>query len=846
MNGIVSLLGAGFWTKLTDFITGIFAVIPQFIYFFYTCVASVLDAFQYLLRKLAGLDSYYINGVKNDGDILTRFVNGVLGLDGSYSALNTVFWSMMLFGVILLILGVIISMIRAHYNYDEKKSRPSHIIGKALKNIATMAIVPIVTILGVYLANIFLKTLDTITASSSVGTTEQAFASSEGNYKTVFVEQKDEWGQPTYASYDFFGSYAPTGNVTISGILFKAAANNCNRVRYGAYSAADGGASLDPSDGKWSDCGIFNSTLSSPAEQKEAVAYMIDYAFANNLRLNERKTASILKEESLLLVSSFKYLQSRVWYAGTIQFKSFSKYNVGLVWYYYNLWQFNFLIAFIGITIAITFLSNIVFGLVVRLLECTALLICLGPVVGMGPLEDGKAFGQWKQNFVGDVMMAYGAILGMNLMFMMLPHIQSITFFNNSMLNAIMDMVIIITCLLAVKQTIALISSFVGGKDAYSAGSELKKEVGKASGVSAEKLSGAAVVAVKVAKLLPGVGAAAKAAESTVKKIHQNNLRRAVMKQQEDGSAKVSQKMHDELKADEIEKKKQEKEELEREIEDSNKGETSEETTKKADELENEANATDVEADEEEKESDKSAANFNMFLGGTTTHGSKTFGEDSKLAAQLKKEYLKDINKKDVTSADQKRLQREYVERFKQQNSHAQKANSLRNEASEKHTEAAGYRKTAAAQQRIEQLDNEIETMSDAGYVMDGYEIKKSRIPKSFLSQNSIDSIIKFGGETIKAFGSITGFDKAIESLGKETKAIDNGHIILKDFAQKLGVQASQLQSKTFQTKKEQESQSKGSQQQKLVVKDGEEEGKEMYNAVLKLEKALRNQNKID
>ena len=464
----------------------------------------------------------------------------------------------------------------------------------------------------------------------------------------------------------------------------------------------------------------------------------------------------------------------------------------------------------------------------------------------MGPLEDGKAFGQWKQNFVGDVMMAYGAILGMNLMFMMLPHIQSITFFNNSMLNAIMDMVIIITCLLAVKQTIALISSFVGGKDAYSAGSELKKEVGKASGVSAEKLSGAAVVAVKVAKLLPGVGAAAKAAESTVKKIHQNNLRRAVMKQQEDGSAKVSQKIHDELKADEIEKKKQEKEELEREIEDSNKGETSEETTKKADELENEANATDVEADEEEKESDKSAANFNMFLGGTTTHGSKTFGEDSKLAVQLKKEYLKDINKKDVTSADQKRLQREYVEKFKQQNSHAQKANSLRNEASEKHTEAAEYRKTAAAQQRIEQLDNEIETMSDAGYVMDGYEIKKSHMPKSFLSQNSIDSIIKFGGETIKAFGSITGFDKAIESLGKETKAIDNGHIILKDFAQKLGVQASQLQSKTFQTKKEQESQSKGSQQQKLVVKGGEEEGKEMYNAVLKLEKTLRNQNKID
>ena len=75
---LLSGLLSSWFSKLVDFITGFFAFIPMSIYFIYASVASLLDFFQYVIRKLAGLDSYYvtINGVTEErqGDILVEFI----------------------------------------------------------------------------------------------------------------------------------------------------------------------------------------------------------------------------------------------------------------------------------------------------------------------------------------------------------------------------------------------------------------------------------------------------------------------------------------------------------------------------------------------------------------------------------------------------------------------------------------------------------------------------------------------------------------------------------------------------------------------------------------------------
>ena len=176
-----SLLG-GLWTDIADFFTGIFALIPQFIYFFYTCIASLLDLFQFLIRKFAGLDSYYVGDVATEGDVMSNLINGILGINGSYSTLSTIFWSLIIFGVIVLVLSVIISTIKGHYNYDEKKSSPKAVIGKAIKALVNFAIVPVAAVLGILLSNYLLQALDSITGSSSEGRMAEVFASSNGNY----------------------------------------------------------------------------------------------------------------------------------------------------------------------------------------------------------------------------------------------------------------------------------------------------------------------------------------------------------------------------------------------------------------------------------------------------------------------------------------------------------------------------------------------------------------------------------------------------------------------------------------------------------------------------------------
>ncbi len=835
MSGLNSMLGS-FWTNISDFITGIFALIPQYLYFFYTCIASVLDLFQFVIRKLAGLDSYYVNGVETDGDLLSQFINGILGLNGSYSALNTVFWSLVIFGAIVLVVGLIMSLIKAHYNYDSKKSRPSAILGKGLKAIGTFAIVPLVTVFGVYLSSILLQALDNITASSSSGNTASVYANSSGDYSQVFRADEDEWGNQTYISYDFFGSHAPTGHQSFSGLLFQAAAHDANRVRYGGYTASLAGEA-------WTDCGIFNSTLSSDQGQTEDVANMIDYAFMNNLTLSSPQTASVLQSESMMLMSSFRYWQSAIWYLGTINFDNFSKYNVGLVWYYYNLWQFNFIIGFLGVIIAVTLFFNIVFGLVVRLIEATALFLVVGPIVAIMPLDDGAAFKKWRKEFVGDVIMAYGAIVGVNLLFMLLPYLQAITFFNSTVLNAIMNMIFVIVGLLAAKQTVTLLSNLIGGKDAYKVGEEAKKEAGKANLLSVKNVATVVALGAKVAKFVPAASLAASKVEKVAQKVRQNEVRKAQNKRATEGQAKVSQATHEAIRQqqiDELEKQKEEFKDLEEEQQ-----KISATENKKAD-------AADESAAENDTKSNDETKKFEDWLKSGSTDAFDGDNDDDKALADQIKQEMERLNTEAETNPDGSarsdeelaRIKEENlknaVEKFGQQNSHAKQAEADRARASRFRANAASADESAADyQKQIADIQKQIDDTKSAE-VLDGYTIKKSPIPK-----NTVSQFIKFSGDTLKAAGAAFGFDEFIGKINKETGLVDQGKMIMRDFAQTIGVQAGGI--KAFQTAEEKDEAKSAARQEKLTVNTGNSEAVDKLKAITELEnewKKLKNDKK--
>ncbi len=527
----------GLWSSIVDAITGIFALIPQYIYFIYTCCASFLDFIQFVSRKLIGLDSYYVNGTEKTGDIVQDFIGGILGIGGGaeYSTLSTVFWSMMVFGLLVLILSTIFQIVKSHYNYDADKSHPMKIVFNSIKSLSLMAIIPLVSLFGIMISNLLLGVVDNVTSPGSTSQIADTFETSSVDYSTFFKDSNSERatqgieqlfnrgdnnsGYTTYSSYDIFGFGAYTNSVTFSGVMFDVACRNASRVRYGSYTASktttgkpgsnddliENGGIDENTKFLWSDFGIFTSDVDDEDERTENVANMIDYAFANNLTMVERQTPSLLGKESWPLVSSYAYLESAVWRLGTIQFSSFSKYNVGLVWYYYNLWAFNFFIAFAGAIFCVTLFTSIMFGLALRMFELVGLFLVFPALVGVSPLDDGSAIKQWKEKFIANILMGYGAIVGMNLSFMFMNEINSINFFDSPVLNGIVDMLIIISVLMVAKDLMKMFSGFIKAKDANETGEGAKKEM-KAP---VEKATQVAMKSAQIALKASGIGAAA-------------------------------------------------------------------------------------------------------------------------------------------------------------------------------------------------------------------------------------------------------------------------------------------------------------------------------------------------
>lgn len=165
------LLGLFDW--IGDFFKSLFDLIPKIMYLLYASMACVLDVLQLFFRKLAGLDVYYIDGEAVQGDIVTNFITGILGIkDGrqnmSYSALSTVFWSMIVFGIIICFASTIIAIIKSHYSYDEKAAKgPMQYVYTAGKAIINMIAVPVIVVLGMYVSEAILTALDTITSTNS-------------------------------------------------------------------------------------------------------------------------------------------------------------------------------------------------------------------------------------------------------------------------------------------------------------------------------------------------------------------------------------------------------------------------------------------------------------------------------------------------------------------------------------------------------------------------------------------------------------------------------------------------------------------------------------------------------
>ena len=510
------LLGLFDW--IGDFFKSLFDLIPKVIYLLYASLACVLDVLQLFFRKLAGLDVYYVDGEAVSGDLVTNFITGILGINSdnlAYSALSTVFWSMFVFGIIICFASTLIAIIKSHYSYDDKAAKgPMQYVYTGGKAILNMVAVPIIIVLGLYVSQAILTALDSITSTTSssivsmygdkvnllqpVDTVKQA---------TGLEESSTDYRYKNYIYYDIFGfggsivygtdTYNEgdpvweisvphlvmigSSNQTFSGTLFKVAAYNANRLRTSGNMNMSG----------FLDGELFSNAVSS--NDKDLGADMIDTAFACNLHLKESMQ---LRNDLNGGWNSAKYFTNYLCPGIT----AFSKFNVGAVWYYYDLWQFNYIVGFGAIIVCLTIFINIIFGLMTRVLMCIALFLIAPPLFGLAPLDGGKAGKGWRENFVKQILMAYGAVVGMNLALMILPYFNEIDFFNIPIADYFAQALFIIVGLITIKALISTISGSIGGADANETGGKISEDVGATAGKAVKAGVGMAVATRKFVK----------------------------------------------------------------------------------------------------------------------------------------------------------------------------------------------------------------------------------------------------------------------------------------------------------------------------------------------------------
>lgn len=529
-----------------DFFGELFSLIPKVIYFLYASFISLIDLIQLLFRKLAGLDVYYIDGDPVTGDIVTNFIQGILGINmGSvsdsmdYSPLATVFWSFVIFGVIVCFVATLVAIVKSHYSYNEKSAKgPLPIVATAGKALVNIFIVPIIIVFGLWLSQAILTALDDITTTGS-----SDIESLYGDRTDILQTATREDGSETYIYYDIFGfsgnvvygEREALGNVAdwinntfdanlpteidyakiaanaqpFSGSIFKVAAYNANRVRNNEYVSDSVPITIT---GYHDDMNLFNNANGDPV----VLADMIDTAFANFLHLD--KGYQMIYDGDIDpgdVAYAINYLSVDRYFTmfSTNAVSSFSKFNVGLVWYYYNLWQFNFIVGFGVAIVAITLFLNLIFGLMVRFFLCIILFLVMPPLAGLAPLDDGKVFGQWRTTFIKQVIIAYAAVVGMNLVLIILPYINQIDFFDIPIADLVVQTLFIIVGLVAIKNVINVLSQVIGSDDLRAQGDsvagEVKSTLGKATKmtVGAAKLGGKAFANLTPAGIIGQLGA---------------------------------------------------------------------------------------------------------------------------------------------------------------------------------------------------------------------------------------------------------------------------------------------------------------------------------------------------
>ncbi len=455
---------------------------------------------------------------------------------------KNLFFALLILAIVILLITTFAATIKTEFNKDGNNNKRK-VIKNAFRGLANFVLVPLICFFALFVGNMLLRAIDGATSGgSSVYLSRQMFMA--GAYNANRVRQDEVEGEDAVrykeTSDDHFsygalivgvdGSGTGYGNFGIfiddtSGKNQRRAADKIDDFFANGYSITIGS-------------GVFNGDEYSKIINKKRVSDVSfssgDSANANTLAFKETefynggKGMKIASNVNFLHQGENEEVENKKVAAktGMITFEEgdtvyFSIYNIGLVYYYYDLTLtgFNYIISAIALFFCAWVLIVTVLGLIKRIFMLSTLFIISAPICAIYPLDDGKALEQWRKEFIKETLSAYAVVVVMNIFLALLPLMSKMNVFVSGELwiftgfaNHIARVLIVVAALTFFKDATKTIASLIGAGDSYDAGDGAKKNfatnVGRVAAGGAVALGTGALVGKGIGKLI-GLGAGA-------------------------------------------------------------------------------------------------------------------------------------------------------------------------------------------------------------------------------------------------------------------------------------------------------------------------------------------------
>ena len=398
----------------------VMGLIGTLLYPLFSIVFVAIDGIQAIFFAFAGIGEISFNA---SGSTLTGSTQigtgntgketdtGILYYLMNHSIIRNLIISIAVLGLFLIIVFTVMAFIKNAYAAKQKGWK--EIIGNALKGLANFIFLPICCLLGVWLGNILLQAIN--------------------------------------------GATSAGGATSMSRKLFIAAAYNAN---------------------------IYRNANGNVDEAKENIeAFLKVYDMEDKFTVKDNESAAYYAD---LIDQIYSYGgRTGSWFTAGVPLYSHTSVGPGITpgAGYYNLAQINYIVIIVGGIFMLYALGSLTFAMVRRIFILLTLFVISPGVCAMYPLDEGKAVGSWAGEVKKSILSAYGAVAGMNIFYSILPLIDNIHLGGNDFgaamssvfISDLLQLFIMVSGLLVVKEIIGLISGFVGGEDAYSKGSSLMK-----------------------------------------------------------------------------------------------------------------------------------------------------------------------------------------------------------------------------------------------------------------------------------------------------------------------------------------------------------------------------------